>query len=191
MIGGTTGSGKTTWLRRLLETPKIFSLAPERIIYCYGTWQKAFNEMTGIEFRKGLDIPKDFNGEHTVIILDDLMSEVVKSKTAEELFTQGSHHKNLTVIFILQNLFQQGKMARTIMLNSHYLVLMKNPRDVCQIKLLGRQLGMEKTLEEAYKDCMTMPYGYLFINLSPHNTEDFKLKTNIFPGENQIVYLEK
>ena len=78
------------------------------------------------------------------------------------------------------------------MLNSHYLVLMKNPRDIQQVKVLGRQLGQEKLLEEAYKDCMREQYAYLLIDLSPHHThESLRIKTNIFPKENPIIYVAK
>ena len=122
-VSGITGSGKTTWLKNLLRNPSLFSMPPKRIIYCYGTWQNAFSDMRNVEFLQGLDIPNDTNGEHTVIVLDDLMSDVVKSETAEQLFIRGSHHNDITVIFVVQNIFQQGKYARTIMLNSNYTVL--------------------------------------------------------------------
>ena len=191
VISGTTGSGKTTWLKRLLTHSELFQNKPERVVYCYGVWQSAFNDMSGIEFRQGLDIPTDFNGKHTVLILDDLMSEIVQSKVAEKLFTQGSHHTNITVIFIVQNLYQQGKVAKTIMLNTHYLVLMKNARDINQIKVLGRQIGLDKTLEEAYKDCMYNRFGYLLVDLSPNSVDELKLQTDIFPGEVRVVYQTK
>ena len=192
VVSGTTGCGKTTWIKKMLTNPSLFKDKIDRVVYCYGTWQTAFNDMREVEFREGLDIPTDFNrDQHTLIILDDLMSEIVQSKAAEKLFTQGSHHKNITVIFIVQNLYQQGKTAKTIMLNTHYLVLMRNARDINQIKVLGRQIGLDKTLEEAYKDCMTTPFGYLVVDLSPSGVEDLRLRTNIFPGEIPIVYLSK
>ena len=39
---------------------------------------------------------------HTVMVIDDLMEEVSKSKTAMDIFTKHSHHRNMTdsVIFI-------------------------------------------------------------------------------------------
>ena len=55
------------------------------------------------------------------------------------LFTRGSHHRNLSVIYIVQNLFHQGKGSRSISLNSHYLVLFKNPQDELQILTLATQ----------------------------------------------------
>ena len=192
IISGATGSGKTTWLKKLLKHQNLFSTKPEKIIYCYGVWQEAFEDMSNIEFRQGLDIPSKKEKGHMIVILDDLMSEVVKSSTVQSLFTEGSHHGDITVIFILQNLFQQGKHARSIMLNSHYIVLMKNPRDIQQVKLLGRQLDQEKLVTEAYKDCMKEQYGYLVIDLSPHNIhENLRIKTHIFPGEDLTVYLPK
>ena len=192
IISGATGSGKTTWLKKVLQNASLFKTKPDRIVYCYGVWQDSFKDMHEVEFRKGLDIPGNDGGDHMIIVLDDLMSQVVQSPSAESLFTEGSHHRNITVIFILQNLFQQGKHARTIMLNSHYIVLFKNPRDIQQVRILGRQLGQEKAVEEAYKDCMKKPYGYLMIDLSPHNTtDDFKLKTDIFPSQDLVIYLPR
>ena len=48
-------------------------------------------------------------------------------------FSRGSHHRNLSVIYIVLNLFYQEKDSRSISLNSHYLILFKNPRDKLQI----------------------------------------------------------
>ena len=59
---------------------------------------------------------KEFaGGEHDLCVLDDLMHDVVESKTAELLFTQSCHH--LSVVFFAQNVYVQGKSARTIALN--------------------------------------------------------------------------
>ena len=145
IISGISGAGKSSWVKRLLSHPSMFKTPPDRIIYCYGLWQDGFNNMTGIEFRKGLDIPSDLNSQkHTIIILDDIMTDVAKSKSAEELFTRGSHHLNLTVIFIVQNLYVAGASGNTIRLNTHYNVLMNNKTDLDKISLLGRKIGMKE-----------------------------------------------
>ena len=44
------------------------------------------------------------------------------------LLTKFAHHKNLSVIFIVQNLFPKGKYARDVSLNAHYIISFKNPR---------------------------------------------------------------
>ena len=46
----------------------------------------------------------------------------------------------ISVIYIVQNLFHQGKGSRSISLNSHYLLLFKNPRDKLQILTLAKQM---------------------------------------------------
>jgi hypothetical protein len=200
-ISGTTGSGKTTWIYNLLaHKDDLFKdQSPHSILYCYGVWQSLFNKMeeniTNIIFHKGIPnekIIEDISGNnhHNVIILDDLMQDVVKTPEIETLFSRGAHHKKLTIIYINQNMFCQGKYARTITLNCHYLVLFKNLRDCSQIQRLGQQIfpGKGQGLVEAYKDCMKESFGYLVIDLSPHAEEDYRLRTKIFPGEDTIVY---
>ncbi len=56
------------------------------------------------------------------------------------MFTTDSHQLNISVFKITQNLFSQGKYARTIGLNCHYVFLLKNPRDRFQISVLGKQM---------------------------------------------------
>lgn len=193
-ISGSSGSGKTTLLKRILRTPSLFSTPPDRIIYNYGVWQDSFHDMTNVDFRKGVDIPEVDISQHTLIVFDDLMHEIVNSKDALDLFCLGSHHKNITIVLLLQNIYVQGKHAKSIMMNVHYMLVMNNARDIHQIKNLGRQLGMGSTVEEAYNDCMRQPYGYLLISLSPHHictdtTVSLRLRNGIFPGDIQFVYL--
>jgi hypothetical protein len=40
-----------------------------------------------------------------VIVLDDLMSTATKDPGINDLFTEGSHHRNLSVVTLKQNLF--------------------------------------------------------------------------------------
>ena len=44
-----------------------------------------------------------------LIVIDDQMIEAGKDNWIKNLFTKGSHHRNLSVIYIVQNLFHQGK----------------------------------------------------------------------------------
>ena len=75
--------------------------------------------MPHIEFVKG--IPKaleqdsyfDVN-KRNLIVFDDQMIDASKDKRIVNLFTRGSHHRNLSVIYIVQNLFHQGKGSRNI-----------------------------------------------------------------------------
>jgi len=76
---------------------------------------------------------EDIDGKEPVLlIVDDLMQETDQSVAI--LFTKGSHHRGVNIIFLAQNLFPKNKFARTISLNAHYMVLFKNPRDASHCK---------------------------------------------------------
>ena len=200
-ISGTTQSGKTTWLFRLLRNKvQLFGdNPPHSILYCYGIWQELFKQIESniseISFHEGLPTSEQIenlisNKKHNIIILDDLMLDVVKNSEMELLFTRGAHHKKLTIIYLNQNMFCQGKNARSISLNCHYLILFQNLRDCSQIKRLGQQIfpNQSQVLVEAYKDCLQEPFGYLVIDLSPVTHQHYRLRTKIFPEEDTIVY---
>ena len=75
------------------------------------------------------DIDNLYDGEFPIIFLDDLMEKIVKSTKMQELFIKYCHHRNMTAIMVLQNVFQKGPNARTISLNTHIHVLFANKRD--------------------------------------------------------------
>ena len=53
------------------------------------------------------------------------MIEATDCETLVKLFTNGSRHRYLTVINIVQNVFDKGKYSPTISLNSHSNVAFK------------------------------------------------------------------
>ena len=150
MVAGMTGSGKTVWVQSLLQQAQtVIDQPPERIIWCYSQWQPAYTQLLmmiqTIKFDK--EIPESLENDSyldvnipSLIVIDDQMTEAGKDNRIMNLFTKGSHHRNLSVIYIVQNLFHQGKGNRSISLNSHYLVLFKNPRDKLQILTLAKQM---------------------------------------------------
>ena len=120
--------------------------------------------------------------KHKLIILDDLIHEVMRSKDMEVLFTQGCHHRKVSVIMITQNLYPGGKHARTIALNTWYLVLMKNIRNVSQIGVLARQLypGKSKGFMKAYEDAHNTRHGYFIVDMSPYSEGPAWLSGKVF-----------
>lgn len=62
-----------------------------------------------------------------------------------------------------------------------------------QITCLAKQMypGRVKYFQEAYTDATKEKYGYLFIDLKPDTPENFRLRTNIFPGETQFTYIPR
>ena len=49
--------------------------------------------------------------ERNLILFDDQMIDASKDKRIVNLFNRGSHHRNLSVIYIVQNLSHQGKLG--------------------------------------------------------------------------------
>ena len=101
------------------------------------------------------------------------------------LFTRGSHHRNLSVIYIVQNIFHLGKGSRSISLNSHYLVLFKNPRDKLQILTLAKQMypGQTDFFLNHYEEAVKRPFGYLLTDLKTTTQDNCRLRTNVLPSE--------
>jgi len=193
ILCGPTSCGKTRWVFRLIDNAdRMIEPSPSRIVYCYSEYQHLFSQYPRVTFHQGLPNIDDFDGrEPVLLIIDDLMQEA--DGRVQNLFTKGSHHRNVSVMFLAQNLFPKNKIARTLSLNAHYMVLFKNPRDASQFAHLARQM-YPKTSQfavEAYKDATREPYGYLLVDLRPEQDEELRLRTNVFPNEIHHVYVPK
>jgi len=125
---------------------------PDKIIYYFAEYQPMFD----IEFRQG--VPKSSEIEDirdALVILDDMMTEA--DQKILNIFTCKSHHRDISVMFLVQNFFNKNKYMRTISLNAQYIVLFKNPRDNSQFAHLERQLypHTSRFAVEAYKNATT------------------------------------
>ena len=195
-IVGPTGSGKTQFTKKLIHHKAYMfpKEPPIKIMYCYNIYQDAFEDLerVGVALHQGLPTEEFLHefttvDQHTLIVLDDLMKQVIQSKHAESWFTQKSHHLNMSVVFISQNLF--CKNTKTISLNCHYLVLFRNFRDGQQINCLARQIYPKNSQQflTAYQDATSKAYGYLLIDLSPHSNDITRLRAHIFPEDRPII----
>ncbi len=73
----------------------------------------------------------------------------------------------------------------------HYLILLRNSRDVRQISTLAGQTGMGSQLTQAYFDAVSRPFGYVLVDLHPRNEhERFWLRTSIVSPGPTLVYLK-
>jgi len=82
----------------------LISAPPTKTVYFYGEYQQLFNQYPHREFDQGLPNIEDFDGkEPTLVIIDDLMQET--NETVADMFIKGSHHRNIIVVFLAQNLF--------------------------------------------------------------------------------------
>ena len=95
-------------------------------------------------------------------------------------------------MYLVQNLFMQGKTSRTISLNTNYMVLFKNPRDKYQIMLIAKQMFPCKTkyFLEAFNDATDMPYGYLLVDFKAMTPDNMRLRTDIL-ADRHVVYTQR
>ena len=192
MVGGASGSGKTEWVVRFLDSyRRLIYPQIEHVLYCYGVYNQNVlgMERNGVETYFGLPTERMVRDQDKplLLILDDLMMEA-KADFMDLLFTRGSHHWNVSIIFITQNIFERSlKTARN---NSHYLVLLRNPSGQLQIRCLGVQLfpGRLIYFMDAYKSATEQNFGYLLLDLHPSSPEIVRLRTKIFPNESPILF---
>jgi len=116
-----------------------------------------------------------------ILVLDDLMDEGSGDKRVLDLFTKHSHHQNVTVLYLCQDMFPVGKYAKSISRNAHYIVAFKNPRD---------QLGVRSVLLQSFptewKDCLdtfhhltSRPFGYMLMDLHPASSDQHRLYAHV------------
>lgn len=182
MVAGPSMSGKSTFLQKLiLSKEKMFSTQFKRILWCYSE-NGANPNIPNVEFHKGM--PNEAVVSHSgpqLLILDDLMSDAYNAKISD-LFTKGSHHRNISIILVTQNIFHQGAHSRDISLNAKYIVLFKNPRDRQQFNFIARQIYPEESKEliRVYNEVTRTPHGYLIIDLTQGISDLLRFRTNIF-----------
>ena len=192
IIAGYSNSGKSEICKKLIE---IYHENFHHILYCgVETHSLQTNPNINSKLTVTTEIlnPFDFTYLGNILfILDDCFLEAVENKNVVNAFTKG-RHKQISTVFITQNLFFSGKHARNIALNCSHYILMRN-RDLAQIETLGRQIygkSNGKEFLEIYKKALAQnSYGYLLIDLAPNTPEKLQLRTNII-GETpyQIVY---
>ena len=81
------------------------------------------------------------------------MDQPVGDKRIDNLFTKGSDHRNLPVVYIVQNTSHQAKESRNINgLNARYIVLFVSPRDYLQEGVIYSYfLGLQLDLFVSHK----------------------------------------
>jgi hypothetical protein len=207
MIVGSTQSGKTQFVNRLLLNHRnAFKQSVALIIYCYGAWQPALDELESglgdlVDFRPDIPSSEELvsirrdkvgpEGGEIVLVLDDKMNslkENAQGTSVLETVCVTAHHSRISCILTLQNLFH-NKIVRAISLNCHYLCLFRNNRSVAQVRTLGTQIfpGQLTYFMDSYERATSPSYGYLFIDLTPNGDRKLRLRTKIFNDDDHMI----
>jgi hypothetical protein len=208
IVSGASGTGKTTWVRNLIKLKnQLFSTPPSTVIWFYSSPQKIYDEMEqeGLidEFHDAsIDLPtleeltvlvrpyKDKGG--SLVVFDDVLSKITPE--FEQIFCNLGHHENASLIFLTQNLMYNNKIYRTLSLNTHYFVLMKNDRGKHQVSFLSRQACPDNPnyIMQAFNEATKNPFDYLILDFRATSPQQIKLRSHIFPHQFPVrVYLER
>lgn len=203
IISGCSGSGKTVFVARLIKHHKrMFHTPPDLIVYIYKHWQPLYSEIekqhSNVIFLSTIpseeELKEMVNGRpHSLLICDDMMSEIGSSEFVRDVFTRLSHHLKVSTILLLQNATAPGKYNATLCRNAHVSVLMKSPREAYTIRALGMQLGDYKNLVSAYRDATQEPFSYLVCDTHPNAIANYKYRTKIFPDDKDgvVTYINR
>lgn len=181
-----------------------FQPSPQRLVWVYAEWQPAYARLQAcaasgqlgrlrtIEFvRDNTDYAAIYQAmnptQANMLVLDDQMTEAKgNADSLANLFVKGSHHRNITVVLMLQNMFEKG--MRTASLNTQYMVLLKNPRDRSQIGKLADQLmpNNRRFLVDAYEHASRAPHSHLVLDFRQDTPEPLRVIANV---QDKVSYL--
>ena len=79
-----------------------------------------------IEFKQfsGFELVSEL--ENCLLVFHDSREEIFIDKEFSKLATAG-RHRNISIIYVKHNLFQQSKLSRIIDLNTTHIILFKSP----------------------------------------------------------------
>ena len=197
-VFGPSQVGKSTFVIKLLKNADVmFTKKPQKVMFCYSSWQDGHRELQdmpyvtlheGIPSRTTME-EFTYDRQPTLLVLDDLMAKMIKDLDVQHYVTVMSHHNNIAILLIMQSIFPQGKCARTISLNCHYMVLFNNRRDLNQIQVLARQIMPQRVafFVDSYKKAVAIPYSYLVVDIYPNSDPRFELRSRIFPQDEPLI----
>ena len=82
----------------------------------------------------------------------------------------------------------------TIAMNTKYIEVFRSPRSLMQLQYLNSQIfpNDKNILAKSYKDIMsTHNFGYLVIDLTALCIDELRIRSQIFPSDDTIVYINE
>lgn len=201
LLIGPSFSGKTTLMSEiLLRRNETFSTPIDSIVFVYREFQPAYfnlmDKIPQIQFTTSIEEAENLVKSPGIVVFDDVMSlldNAVTNKIITSWYTQKSHHRNVSVFALFQNAYHKG--AREINLNSHNLVLFRQPRDLSSVTILARQICPTQTkflIDAFQKATEHREFAYLFVDLDPRNGKyKLFLRSSIWPTDECQVYSPK
>ena len=177
IVGGGSGCGKTTLVKQMVDSSH-FATPFDKIVYCYPDYlcevPTEFEQI--VEYHPGLcdNVYCSTLPRNTLIIFDDMMSECGNSNDIMKLFSVIARKRNISIIFLVQNVYDNSKQFRNIRLNATGFILFKFYAATDVTKRLLRDIGVQYLVSQRLLDNIYTPnFAYIFIDLHPERHSDF------------------
>ena len=198
IIAGPTQCGKSHLLFNILNNlTECVNAKFQKIIFIYGVYQPIYDSYPDIHFTDDLDVLKTRPGVPTLLILDDVMNLIKDSTELETIFTRG-RHEGFSIILLMQSLFYQGNVLKTIRNNTSYYAIFEHLQDTLRIANFAAQLEPKNSeyFKACYEDMRRTQYNYVFADLHAESTLRgppyfIKYRSRIHQSDGQILYLDK
>ncbi len=185
IIAGPSGAGKTTFLKELVNNCH-FDSPFEKIYYHYPDYLDElpiqFDQI--VEYKQGLLDVNDFVTipKNSLIIYDDMMNECGKSEDTMKLFTVMARKRNVSLIYLVQNIYDNSKHFRNLRLNASGVVMFNFSASNDISKRVIAQFGLQSTLPRRLLDHIySKPYSYIYVDLNTGRQKAFDVvRGNIF-----------
>ena len=185
-ISGPSRSGKTLFVKKLIENLDILAKTPPEIItLVYKVEQPIYHEM-GVDYlvQDGANLKHKLlqiaQGRSMLCIFDDLINSTSLSDLSD-LFVVDGRHLNLSLIFISQRIFVNSEEFRQISQNCDYFTLFRNPRNAQEIRTLATQMTPGKMeLVKYFGEATQDPFSYLWLNLTQECPPIVKYLSHLF-----------
>ena len=132
-----------------------------------------FAQGVNFEFLKSL---KNNNTEY-LLFFDNSCEKICNSKVFLAIATVG-RHRGFSTIHIKRNLFRQSKPGWHVELQNMHIVFFKSPGDGMQVSTPSAQMGFRSELIHWYGHAISVPYGHLFVDMSPRPEDQLRCCTN-------------
>ncbi|KAK3920293.1 Mitochondrial escape protein 2-like protein [Frankliniella fusca] len=190
LVCAPSGGGKTHLVKRVVENRyNMFNVSFVKVVWYYSEYQGAYDELAQKHGREHHQWITSRQGKKPKLVIVDDFLDQIKNPEFLKIAIKGSHHRNLSFWFLTQALFPPN--FRQISLQAHYVILLKSPRDIQQMRTLALQVDPAnwRGMLEAYLDATQEGHSYILFDFHVRQQDHLRLRTHIFPGENTVVYI--
>ena len=188
VVCGPSGSGKSSLLYEMLTRPDAcFQKRPTEVVIAYSKTQDLYARIvkdSKLPVRLVYGLTTEVTAKPGGLLIFDDLTDRREISIIKDWFVKYSHHLSVSVVYLIQNLYNKDPFHRTISLNTHYLVFFNNPRDRSVISNLARQMAPQNPsyIIDAYRQVSRRGHGYLVFDFKQNTPDHLRVRAGVFGG---------